>query len=50
MAGEQDRPTVVTYERDPVNKTCVSTGVHHDRLKRSAPYDIDIDLTELDRL
>lgn len=32
MAGEQDRPMVVTYELDPVNKTCVSTGVHHDRL------------------
>ncbi|MFB6712313.1 hypothetical protein ACFCZY_15810 [Streptomyces sp. NPDC056237] len=28
----------------------VSTGVHHDRLKLSAPYDINIDLTAIDQL
>ncbi|WP_405463934.1 Uma2 family endonuclease [Streptomyces anulatus] len=50
MAGENDRPMVITYELDPVNKTYVSTGVHHDRLKLSAPYDIDIDLTSIDDL
>lgn len=50
MTGENDRPMVITYELDPVNKTYVSTGVHHDRLKRSAPYDIDIDLTAIDEL
>ncbi|WP_237326808.1 Uma2 family endonuclease [Streptomyces sp. CBMAI 2042] len=50
MTGENDRPTVITYELDPVNKTYVSTGVHHDRLKLSAPYDIDIDLTAIDEL
>jgi hypothetical protein len=26
------------------------TGIHHDRLKLSAPFDIDIDLTEIDSL
>ncbi|MGY4904250.1 Uma2 family endonuclease [Streptomyces sp. 900116325] len=50
MAGEHDRPMVITYELDPVNKTYISTGVHHDRLKLSAPYDIDIDLTAIDEL
>ncbi|MFG3403969.1 Uma2 family endonuclease [Streptomyces sp. NPDC048142] len=50
MTGENDRPMVITYELDPVNKTYVSTGVHHDRLKLSAPYDIDIDLTAIDEL
>lgn len=50
MAGENDRPMVITYELDPVDKTYVSTGVHHDRLKLSAPYDIDIDLTSIDEL
>lgn len=50
MAGENDHPMVITYELDPVNKTYVSTGVHHDRLKLSAPYDIDIDLTSVDEL
>ncbi|MEV0885657.1 Uma2 family endonuclease [Streptomyces microflavus] len=50
MTGEKDRPMVITYELDPVNKAYVSTGVHHDRLKLSAPYDIDIDLTAIDEL
>ncbi len=50
MTGENDRPMVITYELDPVNKAYVSTGVHHDRLKLSAPYDIDIDLTAIDEL
>ncbi|MFE4953382.1 hypothetical protein ACFRCW_04560 [Streptomyces sp. NPDC056653] len=49
-AREHDRPMVVTYELDPVNRTYISTGVHHDRLKLSAPYDIDIDLTAIDEL
>lgn len=35
--------------RFPV-ETYVSTGVHHDRLELSAPYDIDIDLTSVDEL
>ncbi len=37
MVGDGHRPMVITYELDPVNKTYVSTGVHHDRLKLSAP-------------
>lgn len=41
---------VVTYELDPVNRTYISTGAHHDRLKLSVPYDIDIDLTAIDEL
>ncbi|MEE1773434.1 Uma2 family endonuclease [Streptomyces sp. JV185] len=44
------RPVVWTYALDPVNQKYVSTGVHHDRLKLSVPYDIDIDLTAIDRL
>ncbi|MFJ5721745.1 Uma2 family endonuclease [Streptomyces sp. NPDC093149] len=48
--GGNDRPVVWTYQLDPVNKKYVSTGVHHDRLKLSAPYDIDIDLTAIDQL
>lgn len=44
------RPVVWTYEYDAVTKAYVSTGVHHDRLKLSVPYDIDIDLTAVDRL
>lgn len=50
MSGEHDRPSVWTYEYDAMHKTYVSTGVHHDRLKLSVPYDIDIDLTAIDTL
>ncbi|MFE6664187.1 Uma2 family endonuclease [Streptomyces sp. NPDC057697] len=50
MSGEHDRPAVWTYECDEVTKRYVSTGVHHDRLKLSDPYDIDIDLTAIDAL
>lgn len=50
MSGEHDRPSVWTYEYDAMHKTYVSTGVHHDRLKLSVPYDIDIDLTGIDTL
>ncbi|MER7724872.1 Uma2 family endonuclease [Streptomyces sp. NPDC096323] len=50
MSGEHDRPAVWTYEYDAMHKTYVSTGVHHDRLKLSVPYDIDIDLTAIDAL
>ncbi|MES9505676.1 Uma2 family endonuclease [Streptomyces sp. NPDC000609] len=50
MSGEHERPAVWTYECDEVTKRYVSTGVHHDRLKLADPYDIDIDLTAIDRL
>ncbi|MFI7703785.1 Uma2 family endonuclease [Nonomuraea sp. NPDC049480] len=42
-----DMPAVFVYEIDPATKSYVITGVHHDRLKVSVPFDIDIDLTTL---
>lgn len=45
-----DRPTVYVYELDPATKSYVPMGIHHDRLKVSVPYEIDIDLTEIDSL
>ncbi|WP_440581874.1 Uma2 family endonuclease [Streptomyces flavofungini] len=50
MEGKDDLPAVYTYQHDAVTGAYLSTGVHHDRLKLSVPYDIDIDLTEIDRL
>jgi Uma2 family endonuclease len=44
------RPAVFVYELDPATKTYVVTGIHHDQLKLSVPFTIDIDLTEIDRL
>jgi Uma2 family endonuclease len=44
------RPAVFVYELDPATKSYVVTGIHHDQLKLSVPFTIDIDLTEIDRL
>ncbi|MER0241234.1 Uma2 family endonuclease [Streptomyces sp. HSW2009] len=46
MAGEEDQPVVYTYERDPVTQAYGLSGIHHDRLKLSVPYALDIDLTD----
>jgi Uma2 family endonuclease len=45
MADPNQHPVVRAYEIDPVNKTYALTGIHHDHLKLTAPYDIDIDVT-----
>ncbi|WP_031025170.1 Uma2 family endonuclease [Streptomyces sp. NRRL WC-3725] len=50
MVGEEERPVVYVYECDPLTKSYTVTGIHHDRLKVSVPFDIDIDLTEIDSL
>jgi len=44
------RPTVYVYELDPATHAYALTGIHHDRLKVTVPFDIEIDLTEIDRL
>jgi Uma2 family endonuclease len=44
------RPTVYVYELDPATSTYALTGIHHDRLKSTMPFDLDIDLTEIDEL
>ncbi|KUN78444.1 Uma2 family endonuclease [Streptomyces griseoruber] len=50
MAGQDDRPTVQVYERGEATGTYVLTGIHHDHVKLSVPFDIDIDLTAIDEL
>ncbi|MEV0096488.1 Uma2 family endonuclease [Streptomyces sp. NPDC050738] len=50
MAGEDDHPVVQVYELGQATRTYALTGIQHDRIKLSVPYDIDIDLTELDAL
>jgi Uma2 family endonuclease len=44
------RPTVYVYELDPATRAYALTGIHHDQLKVTVPFDIDIDLTEIGRL
>ena len=45
---DNGRPTIHTYELDRVGAKYELTGIHHDRLKLSAPFTLDIDLTEID--
>lgn len=41
---EAGRAVVYTYELDPATGSYAITGIHHDRLKLSMPFQIDIDL------
>lgn len=50
VENDSGRPVVHTYELDRVTGAYAITGIHHDRLKLSAPFDIDVDLTEIDEL
>ncbi|MFW5416006.1 Uma2 family endonuclease [Nocardiopsis sp. CNT-189] len=43
-------PVVYTYEIDPATRAYFLTGIHHSHLAASAPFPVDIDLTEVDRL
>jgi hypothetical protein len=47
---DSGRPTVRTHELDRVGAKYELTGIHHDRLKLSALFTIDIDLTEIDHM
>ncbi|TLS44527.1 Uma2 family endonuclease [Streptomyces montanus] len=50
---EQDEdkglPVVYVYELDPATKSYGLTGIFHDRLKVATPFDIEIDLSAVDR-
>ncbi|MDK1472809.1 Uma2 family endonuclease [Streptomyces sp. 549] len=48
--GEQNQPVVYVYELDPATRAYAVTGIHHNRLKVSVPFDISIDLTAIDRM
>ncbi|UYQ63912.1 Uma2 family endonuclease [Streptomyces peucetius] len=50
MGGTDEHPVVHVFERSEVTKTYALTGIHHDRLKLSVPFDIDIDLSDVDNL
>jgi Uma2 family endonuclease len=48
--GEGRRPIVYVFELEQTTSTYVPTGIFHDQLKISVPFDISIDLTEIDRM
>jgi Uma2 family endonuclease len=49
-AGQNRHPVVQVYERGEATGTYALTGIYHDHVKVSVPYDIDIDLTAIDNL
>ncbi|MFG2882420.1 Uma2 family endonuclease [Streptomyces sp. NPDC048297] len=49
MAGQDDHPVVQVYERGETTGTYALTGIYHDHVKISVPYDINIDLTAIDQ-
>lgn len=44
------RVTLYAYELDPATSVYGLTGIFHDRVKLTVPFDIDIDLTEIERM
>ncbi|MFJ1600243.1 Uma2 family endonuclease [Streptomyces sp. NPDC088261] len=44
-AGVDKHPVVHVYELDRLTKAYALTGIHHDRLKTSVPFTIDIDIS-----
>lgn len=42
-------PVVYVYELDPATKSYGLTGIFHDRLKVTVPFEIEIDLTAINR-
>ncbi len=50
MATDDEQPVVQVFELDKETHSYIPTGTYRDRLKVSVPFEIDIDLTEIDKL
>ncbi|WP_234535430.1 Uma2 family endonuclease [Streptomyces shenzhenensis] len=46
---DEGLPVAYVYELDPATKVYLLTGIFHDRLKLTVPFDIEIDLTAINR-
>lgn len=44
------KPAVYAYELDPATGAYAPGGIHRDRVRAGVPYDVDIDLSAIDRL
>lgn len=42
--------TLYAYELDPATRAYALTGIFHERVTLKAPFEFDIDLTEIDQL
>ncbi|MER6578140.1 Uma2 family endonuclease [Nonomuraea sp. NPDC001023] len=47
---DDGEPVVHVHERDPATRAYALTGIHHDRLKLTVPFDLDVDLSRIHRL
>ncbi|MGP3962507.1 Uma2 family endonuclease [Nonomuraea sp. 3N208] len=50
VEDDSDKAIVYVYELDPATSAYALTGIHHERVKVTVPFDLDIDLTEIDRI
>lgn len=50
MAGNDHHAVVYTYQLEPISRTYLPTGLHRGQLKVDEPYEIAIDLSEIDHL
>ncbi|WP_407941215.1 Uma2 family endonuclease [Nonomuraea cypriaca] len=50
VENHSDKAVIYVYELDPGTGSYARTGLHHDRLKLTVPFDLDIDLAEIDRI
>ncbi|MFG2000013.1 Uma2 family endonuclease [Spirillospora sp. NPDC048911] len=49
VENDEGRTVVYVYERDPATGCYGLSGIHHDQLKVSVPFDIEIDLNAVGR-
>ncbi|GHG65556.1 Uma2 family endonuclease [Streptomyces griseocarneus] len=50
MTADDEQPLVHVFELDKETRAYKPTGTYRDRLKVSVPFEVDIDLTEIDKL
>ncbi|MEW2575875.1 hypothetical protein [Streptomyces syringium] len=50
MTAEIAQPVVQVFELDKETRQYAPTGTYRGALKLTVPFDIDIDLTEIDRM
>ncbi|MGW0810128.1 Uma2 family endonuclease [Nonomuraea sp. NPDC002799] len=50
VEDQSGKAVVFVHELDPATHAYTATGIHHDRLKLTVPFDLDLDLTEIDRI
>ncbi|MEU4619497.1 Uma2 family endonuclease [Actinoplanes sp. NPDC023801] len=50
VEAQEGKPVVYAYELDPAKGEYGSLGIFHDRVVLTVPFEIDIDLTEIERM